>query len=55
MTSDTSSKSKKLDKKKYKLKDIVRLDYIPSHQLVELRKVVNQESIRRIQQFSQQE
>ena len=54
-TFDSSSKYKNPDTNRYKLKDIVKPDYIPSPQLVELSKAINQESIRRIQQFTQQE
>lgn len=50
---DSSSKSKNPEKKKYKLRDIVKPNYIPSPQLVKLSKPVNQESIRHIRQFSQ--
>ena len=51
-TSTPSTKLKKLDKKKFKLKEIVKLDFVPMTHLAQLSRAVNQESTRRIRQLS---
>ena len=47
-TSTPSTKSKKIDKKKFKLKEIVKPDFVPTTQLAELNRLVNEESTWRI-------
>ena len=54
-TSTPSSKSNKLDKKKFKLKEIVKPDFVPTNQLAELSRAINQESTQQIHQLSCQE
>ena len=54
-TSMPLNKSKKPCKNKFKLKEIVKLDFVHTDQLVELKTIVNQESTRWICQLSHQE